>query len=484
MSLHNWSTRWLKLSLAILLLILLCSLGLFLHMLTSPSSSESAPMINQVRLKVNPILLELEQNHNRLAKPVVREQIRATASKENIPFSYVGLDGLIILSSVPSSEGTLVNLRSALHYNLADVLQIADGNELLDIAFPVMGSPKPNGPQVGNVIFTVPQSLVFAHKTSTVPISLLVTVIILSLMLMFLLYTIVRRIKRQMLAPVNQLKHHAESILKGKYDEKIQYQRTDEIGDLYAMLDLMRMELMHLSTQRMRQEKAQKELITNISHDLKTPITTIKAYIDAISQGVCEDEDTLKEYLDIMQIHTDKTARLVEDLLVHALHELGQISVDPQERYSRSVFENMLRPIAHIVQSHGLIYEQPSPIPDVLIRIDPVRIEQVVSNLVSNALKHTAPGDYIRIHAEVHSGQFKLTITDSGRGIQAQDMPFVFERYFRGGSSYSPYSTTIQEGTGLGLSICKSIIEAHGGQIHFSSKNGQETLFQFSLPLC
>lgn len=482
MSLHNWSTRWLKLSLAILLLILLCSLGLFLHMLTSPSSSESAPMINQVRLKVNPILLELEQNHDRLADPVVQEQIRATASKEDIPFSYVGLNGLIKLSSVSSSEGSLVNLRSALHYNLADVLQLADGNESLDIAFPVMGSPE--GPQIGNVIFTVPQSLVFAQKKSTVPIFLLVTVIILSLMLMFLLYTIVRRIKRQMLTPINQLKHHAESILKGKYDEKIQYQRTDEIGDLYAMLDLMRMELTHLSTQRIRQEKAQKELITNISHDLKTPITTIKAYIDAISQGVCEDEDTLKEYLDIMQIHTDKTARLVEDLLVHALHELGQISVEPQERYSRSVFENMLRPIAHIVQSHGLTYEQPSPIPDVLIRIDPVRMEQVISNLVSNALKHTAPGDYIRIHAEVHSGQFKLTITDSGRGILAQDMPFVFERYFRGGSSSSPYSTPIQEGTGLGLSICKSIIEAHGGQIHFSSKNGQETLFQFSLPLC
>ncbi|MGO4532504.1 ATP-binding protein [Paenibacillus sp. 2TAF8] len=480
MSLHNWSTRWLKLSLAILLLILLCSLGLFLHLLASHSSSESAPMINQVRLKVNPMLLELEQNHHRFADPVVQERIRAAASKENIPFSYVELDGQIKLSSVPSSEGTLVNLRSALHYNLADVLQLADGHESLDIAFPVMDGP--DGHQIGNAIFTVPRSLLFVQKTSTVPVFLLGALLILSLLLMFLLYTIVRRIKGQMLIPINQLKHHAESILKGKYDEKIQYQRTDEIGDLYAMLDLMRMELMYLSTQRIRQEKAQKELITNISHDLKTPITTIKAYIDAISQGVCEDEDTLKEYLDIMQIHTDKTARLVEDLLVHALHELGQISVEPQERYSRSVFENMLRPIAHIVQSHGLTYEQLGPIPDVLIRIDPVRIEQVISNLISNALKHTAPGDYIRIHAEVHSGQFKLTITDSGRGIQVQDMPFVFERYFRGGSS--PNSTPIQEGTGLGLSICKSIIEAHGGQIHFSSKNGQETLFQFSLPLC
>jgi len=480
MSLHTWSTRWLKTSLTLLLMVMICSVVLFLDLLTGRTAGESNPTINQVRLKVNPLLLELEQNRHRLRDPVIQNKLRSAAIDKNIQFSYVGLDGVILLSSASSSEGTQVNLRSALHYNLKDALQLADGDDSLGIAFPIMDGP--GGSQIGNAIFTVPKSLVFAQQPVTFPLFILGSLIIISLMLMLLLIIMARRVRERMLTPVNQLKQHAESILKGQYDEQIQYNRNDEMGGLYAMLDLMRTEIMHLSEQRIRQEKAQKELITNISHELKTPITTVKAYIEAISEGLCADEETLMEYMEIMRTHTDKTARLVEDLLVHALQELGQISVEPREVYSRAVFENMLRPIGHIVRINGLTYEESEVIPNVLIRMDPVRIEQVVSNLVSNALKHTAPGDYIRVCAELDNGQFKLTIADSGQGMRAQDMPFVFERYFRGSSSLT--SSGIHEGTGLGLSICKSIIEAHGGQISFSSKVGQGTIFQFSLPIC
>ncbi|WP_267132520.1 sensor histidine kinase [Paenibacillus sp. JNUCC31] len=198
-------------------------------------------------------------------------------------------------------------------------------------------------------------------------------------------------------------------------------------------------------------------------------------------EGLCSDEETLMEYMEIMRTHTDKTARLVEDLLVHALQELGQISVELREVYSRSAIKTMLKPIGHSVQMNGLKYREPEHIPNVLIRMDPIRIEQVLSNLVSNALKHTAPGDTIHINTELENALFKVTIVDSGQGIRAQDMPFVFERYFRGQTSRTDNTL---EGTGLGLSICKGIIEAHGGHISFSSKEGQGTLFQFTLPIC
>ena len=220
----------------------------------------------------------------------------------------------------------------------------------------------------------------------------------------------------------------------------------------------MRAEIMHLSAERIRQEQAQKELITNISHDLKTPITTVKAYIEAILEGLCSDEQTLMEYMEVMRTHTDKTARLVEDLLVHALQELGQISVEPREVYSLATFQPMLQTIAHMVEMRGLNYEAPALIPNVLMQIDSTRMEQVLSNIVFNALKHTVPGDTIRIMTELNAEQFKLTIADTGQGIQAQDMPFIFERYFKGAASSNSY---VQEGTGLGLSICKSIVEAH-----------------------
>jgi len=480
MSLSTWTKRWLKTSLTLLVILIGCSLVFFLNLLIGRHSGETNLAINQVRLRVNPILLQLEQNHERLNEPDLQDQLRFIAEKSGLDFDYVGLDGMVILSSTPSSEGTQINLRSALHYDLNHALVAMDGSQSLNLAFPVMDGP--GGGQIGNAIFTIPQSLVIVQKSSTFTFFVLGTLVIISILLGFLLIFMKRKIRKRMLSPIHQLKQHAESILKGQYNDQIQYNRMDEMGELYAMLDLMRTEIMHLSEQRIRQEKAQKELITNISHELKTPITTVKAYIEAILEGLCSDEETLKEYMEIMRTHTDKTARLVEDLLVHALQELGQISVEPREVYSRSAFETMLNPIGHSVRMNGLIYEEPDYIPNVLIRMDPIRIEQVLSNLVSNALKHTVPGDSIRINAELDLGKLRISIADSGQGIRAQDMPFVFERYFRGNAS--PFARNIHEGTGLGLSICKSIIEAHGGHISFSSKEGQGTLFQFTLPIC
>ncbi|MEC0125808.1 sensor histidine kinase [Paenibacillus pabuli] len=480
MTLSTWTKRWLTASLILLIILIGCSLVFFLDLLYGRQSGETNLAINQVRLRVNPILLQLEQNHERLNEPDLRDQLHFIAEKSGLDFDYVGLDGMVVLSSTSSSEGRQINLRSALHYDLNHALEAIDGSQSLNIAFPVMDGPKGN--QIGNAIFTIPQSLVIVQKSSTFTFFVLGTLLIISIVLGLLLIFMKRKIRKRMLSPIHQLKQHAESILKGQYNDQIQYNRMDEMGELYAMFDLMRMEIMHLSEQRIRQEKAQKELITNISHELKTPITTVKAYIEAILEGLCSDEETLMEYMEIMRTHTDKTAHLVEDLLVHALQELGQISVELHEIYSRSAFETMLNPIGHSVRMNGLIYGKPEYIPNVLIRMDPIRIEQVLSNLVSNALKHTVPGDSIRINAELNSGKLRVSISDSGQGIRAPDMPFVFERYFRGHSS--PSARNIHEGTGLGLSICKSIIEAHGGDISFSSKEGQGTLFQFTLPIC
>lgn len=342
----------------------------------------------------------------------------------------------------------------------------------------------PAGSQIGNAIFSIPQAMVTVQKPMTVPIIWISILLLVSLILGLFLFWMKRKLNKRLLSPIHHLKLHAESILKGNYEEQIQYNRTDELGEVYAMFDLMRTEIKHMNELRIHQEQAQKELITNISHDIKTPITTIKAYIEAIEEGLCNDQETLMEYMGVMRTHTDKTARLVEDLLVHALQELGQISVETREMYSGPILETMLKPIEHVILTRGLVYDgtKSNHIPNVLIAIDPIRIEQVISNLVANALKHTAPGDTIRITTELKSEHLKVTIADSGQGIRVQDMPFVFQRYFRGQAIHA--DQRVQEGTGLGLSICQSIIEAHGGRISFTSKEGEGTTFRFYLPIC
>lgn len=480
MSLNSWSKRWLLTTLGLLIIIVLSILVLSMMLLQDRNSGESNLSLNQVRLKVNPLLLALEQNHQHLNEQNIREDIRSTARETGVLLTYLNLDGKVILSSDPISEGKQVNLRTALHYDLHHATQATDSNDLLDIAFPVMDGPV--GSQIGNAIFSIPQAMVTVQQPMTFPVILISALMLLSLILSLFLFWMKRKLDKHLLSPIHQLKQHAESILKGNYEEKIQYNRNDELLEVYAMFDLMRTEIKHMSEQRIQQEQAQKELITNISHDIKTPITTIKAYIEAIEEGLCNDQETLMEYMGVMRTHTDKTARLVEDLLVHALQELGQISVETHEMYSGPILETMLKPIEHVVLTKGLIYKGPKYIPNVLIAIDPTRIEQVISNLAANALKHTAPGDTIHIDMELESGHLKVTIADSGQGIRVQDMPFVFQRYFKGQASHA--EQRVQEGTGLGLSICQSIIEAHGGHISFTSKEGQGTTFRFYLPIC
>ncbi|WP_336783912.1 HAMP domain-containing sensor histidine kinase [Paenibacillus illinoisensis] len=479
MLLLQWSKRWLITVLILLILLLGCSLTLAVNR-SGHHTEESNLSIHLVRLSINPVMLALEQNLHQLTSPEVQENVRALAEEQGIQLSYVGLDGTILFSSNPSSQGEHIHLASALHYDLSHAGHASNGEDVVDMAFPVLHAA--DGIQIGNAIFTIPKAMVTVQPSSILPYLVAGISIIIALILGILLLTMHRKLHKRLLSPVHMLQQHAESILKGKYDKPIHYKHADEVGELYAMFDLMRTEIKHLSEQRTKQEQAQKELITNISHDIKTPITTVKAYIEAIMEGICADEETLMEYMRIMQTHTDKTAQLVEDLLLHALQELGQISVEPREVYSGPTFEAMLGSFGHAVHLKGLTYETPESVPNVLIRMDITRIEQVLANLISNALKHTHPGDAICVYTELRADQFIVTIMDTGPGIRAQDMPFVFERYFRGQAS--PVSKHVQEGTGLGLSICKNIVEAHGGRISFSSKEGQGTSFQFSLPVC
>lgn len=476
MSLNAWSKRWLIGALLALLLLAACILPFGLKTNSYNEMDSTEPYVKQLRLLANPLLLELENQQHQLKLPAFREKLRSMAREIGVTLTYAALDGQILLDSTASAEGKHLNLRTLLYGEGGDLplLSTNEGNSFT-VAFPVMDDPS-GIRQVGHAIITVPVS---PANPTPIPYTFMISVVFILLLAIMLIIMRIR-VKKRLISPIRELQQHAESILKGNYAEQVRYSHADEIGDLYAMFDLMRTEIEHLHQRRNRQEQAQKELITNISHDLRTPITTLKTYIEAIMDGISPNHDTLMEYMQVMRTNADKTARLVEDLLLHALQELGHISVEKCETYSRPVFEAMLAPIGHMVHLKGLHYEGPARIPNVLIRMDPTRMEQVISNLVANALKHTEAGDTLRISTELESDRFKIVIEDTGKGIRPQDMPFVFERYFKGQASLA---AGVHEGTGLGLSICKNIIEAHDGHISFSSQEGKGTRFRIDLPI-
>jgi signal transduction histidine kinase len=300
------------------------------------------------------------------------------------------------------------------------------------------------------------------------------------LVLCWLVFIIRKKISNDVIHPIQHLKNHSEAILKGDYQQQVTYKVMDEIGEMYAMFEQMRLDIIHHSGRRDQQEHAQKELISNISHELKTPLTTVKAYLEAIREGVCSDMSSVMEYVEVMHNNTEKMTRLTEDLLLHALKELGQISVTLTEQYSRDILSDILEPIGHYVTRTGVTFIQPEQIPNVLVSADAQRLEQVISNLITNALKHTSPGDSISVTIEVDQRHLNIAIADTGTGILAKDMPFVFDRYFQGNSNAAIHHV----GSGLGLSICKHIIEAHHGSITFKSVHGQGTTFHCMIPLC
>ncbi|GGG79378.1 sensor histidine kinase [Paenibacillus radicis (ex Gao et al. 2016)] len=474
-----WLKRWLAASLVCLIGIA----GIGVYLLAGSTDSRSAGLvINEVRLKTNAVMLELE-------KQGVLQKLGQSGNWSKMLESRLGemgltvalLDGTVVYSSEGEAMSSL-DMRTSLHYDLYAAKM--DSGEEYRIAFPVI--EEGTNSQIANAIFTVPQGHLDKQEAqSSSQATLIILLCVLSLSLLALLIVLNRKLKRDAIAPIADLKDHSEAMLKGHYEQKIERLQSDEWGELYVMFDQMRLELQHLQLRKQEQEQAQKELITNISHDLKTPLTTVKAYIEAIQAGVCPDLPAVMAYMEVMQTQADTMARLIDDLLLHALKELGQISVVPVESYSRALFSAIIQPSAHYVRTAGIDVDAPQAeeIPDVLIRADAVRIEQVVVNLVANALKHTAPGDRIAIRVEqacIHGKeQLRITVADTGSGISPQDMPFIFERYYQGKAGQSQVS----EGTGLGLSICKHIVEAHGGYIDFQSASGKGTAFSFTLPL-
>jgi|GEM_PF-484425 len=375
-----------------------------------------------------------------------------------------------------------IDLRTALHYDLY-AARTDEGS--YRIAFPLLDER--TGIQYGHALFVLPQQLIRQPSPQTPLLGSYGAVAGGSLLLLGLVLLLRRQARRQVREPLQQMREDVIALLRGDYaapSAPIRHPRSgaEEIGELRAVVDQLRLSLLHQSGQQLARDQAQQELISTISHELKTPLTTVKAYIEAILAGVCGDREAILAYVEVMQTHTDKMARQVEDLLLHALQELGQLPVTPREQYSGQTLRRMLEPLCHAIRTRGVACVEPAAIPDVLLPLDAVRIEQVLTNLVYNALKHTSTGDTIRLEVEQEPGQLRLLVADTGPGVLPQDMPFLFDRYYRGQAT--PAADGSQpEGTGLGLSICKHIVEAHGGTIGFRSRPGEGTVFHFTLPL-
>ncbi|MED1468094.1 ATP-binding protein [Bacillus salipaludis] len=225
-------------------------------------------------------------------------------------------------------------------------------------------------------------------------------------------------------------------------------------------------------------EKMRRDFIANVSHELRTPISMLQGYSEAIVDDIAETQEEKKEMAKVIYDESLRMGRLVNELLDLARMEAGHIQLTVEEVNLSSFINRIIHKFQGLAKEHEILLS--SNIGNIVspISFDPDRIEQVLTNLIDNAIRHTPKDGRVTLKVSEENNRIVMEVSDSGSGIPEEDLPFVFERFYKADKA----RTRGRSGTGLGLAIAKNIIEAHRGHISVHSKIGQGTTFSFFLP--
>ena len=236
--------------------------------------------------------------------------------------------------------------------------------------------------------------------------------------------------------------------------------------------------VIHDITQMRRLERVRSDFVANVSHELKTPLTSIKGFVETLLEGAIDDKENNREFLRVIQEHTNRLESLINDLLDLASLEERGVSLRAQEVNFKELADKILMNFEAQLEKKEV--EARNELPgNLIVNADKDKIEQVFTNLIDNAVKFNRQKGSIKIYAqELPDNKIKVIVKDSGEGIPPKDISRIFERFYRVDKARS----RAMGGTGLGLSIVKHIIESHGGSIDVESSEGLGSEFSFTLP--
>lgn len=319
-------------------------------------------------------------------------------------------------------------------------------------------------------IVTRASSIVSRKLFVDMAISIIVILLITSLFL-------TKWISKGVFEPVNQLNIAMQNIAEGNLEYMLPDKNDGEIGDLYRNYEDMRLRLKESTDEKIMAEKQNKELVSNISHDLKTPITAIKGYVEGIMDGVADTPEKMDKYIKTIYNKANDMDRLINELTVYSGIDSNRIPYHFHKINVSEYFGDCIEEVGLDLESKNIKLNYSSLVsPDTLIIADPEQLKRVINNIIGNSVKYMDKknGEIdIRILDEIDS--IRVEIEDNGKGIAARDLPNIFERFFRTDASRN----SAQGGSGIGLSIVKKIVEDHGGYIWATSKEGEGTCMHF-----
>lgn len=286
-----------------------------------------------------------------------------------------------------------------------------------------------------------------------------------------------RWIHASLFTPIRELNQAMSNIADGNFDYRIETKTKGEIGALYKNYDDMRVRLKASSEEKIENDKQNRELISNISHDLKTPITAIKGYVEGIMDGVADTPEKVDKYIRTVYTKANDMDRLINELTLYSGINANRIPYNFHRLRVKDYFDDCVDEVGLDLEQRDIKLNYINLVDsDTMIIADPEQLRRVINNIVGNSIKYMDKEQgLIEIRVVMIEDSIRVEIEDNGSGIPTKDLGNIFERFFRTDASRN----SSRGGSGIGLSIVKKIIEDHGGYIWATSKEHEGTCLHF-----
>ena len=282
---------------------------------------------------------------------------------------------------------------------------------------------------------------------------------------------------QSMITPIKRLTDAAENIKEGNLDFQIECGGIDEIGELCTTFEEMRQRLKDNAEEKLNNETENRALISNIAHDLKTPITAVKGYSEGILDGVANTPEKLDKYIRTIYNKANEMDTLINELTLYSKIDTNRIPYNFEKLDINHYFQDCVEEIGLDLESKNIGLAYYNYVEEgTMIIADTEQLRRVINNIIGNSVKYmNKPNGFINIRLKDVGDFIQVEIEDNGRGIAQKDLPYIFDRFYRADASRN----SATGGSGIGLSIVKKIIEDHGGKIWATSKEDTGTIMYF-----
>lgn len=401
----------------------------------------------------------IRENGAKVIEPIFKDTLEKNTPIENLKYEITDKTGAVIYGSL--SERLILS-----QGDLITKINGSDNDKNIIIRYvPILDN---EGNLLGALVLKYPLKMT-AVNDSELLYSGILLIFLGSPFIFIIIYSLIlgSKFAKNINKPLTQLIDASNKIKANDLDFEINYPYDNELGEVIDSYNSMRRELKITLNKHWKLEQERKDMVSALSHDLKTPLTIIKGHVELLKEGAYKNEERLERYLNILDNNVDRASYLVEDLnLVSKIESLDfQLHLD-KVTISKFLSETELEYRTLCEKKNITFTFNKENLDDSIVSMDKLRISQVLGNIFTNSLRFTPENGTIEMTASLKNGSLDFSIKDSGKGFNKEDLSHIFAKFYQGDKSRSE-----EKGhSGLGLYICKILIEKHGGEI-FASNN-------------